>query len=89
VTTKRRTSKATTPRRRTSTNRTSKNRTSTSRTTRSRAPRRRSTIATTLGAGAGTVVVAFLLGAPWSVRIVLLVLVVVLGAGYLILSRRS
>jgi Ni/Fe-hydrogenase subunit HybB-like protein len=34
-------------------------------------------------------VVAFLLGAPWSVRIALLVLFLGLGAGYLILSRRS
>ena len=51
--------------------------------------RRRNSTATTLGAAVGTVVVAFLLGAPWSVRIALVVLLVLAGAGYLIWSRRS
>jgi hypothetical protein len=36
----------------------------------------------------GTVVVSFLLGAPWSVRITLVVLLVVGIAGYLVWSRR-
>jgi threonine/homoserine/homoserine lactone efflux protein len=51
--------------------------------------RRRNSTATTFGAAAGTVVMAFLLGAPWSVRIALIVLVVLGGIGYLLWSRRS
>jgi Flp pilus assembly protein TadB len=51
--------------------------------------RRQSTPATTLGAAVGTVVVAFVLGAPWSVRIALIVIVLVGVAGYLVWSRRQ
>jgi threonine/homoserine/homoserine lactone efflux protein len=51
--------------------------------------RRRNSTATTFGAATGTVVMAFLLGAPWSVRIALIVLVVLGGVGYLLWSRRS
>jgi hypothetical protein len=67
-----------------------------SRTARNRRPttptprrRRTSRPATTLGAAVGTVVVSFLLGAPWSVRIALLVLVVLGVVGYLVWSRRG
>jgi hypothetical protein len=49
---------------------------------------RQSAPATTLGAAVGTVVVSFLLGAPWSVRITLVVLLVVGITGYLVWSRR-
>jgi hypothetical protein len=50
--------------------------------------RRTSRPATTLGAAVGTVVVSFLLGAPWSVRIALIALVVIGVVGYLVWSRR-
>jgi hypothetical protein len=36
----------------------------------------------------GTVAVAFVLGAPWSVRITLIVVVVLGTVGYLVWSRR-
>jgi Flp pilus assembly protein TadB len=58
------------------------------RRTTTRPRRRQSAPATTLGAAVGTVVVSFLLGAPWSVRITLMVLLVVGVAGYLVWSRR-
>jgi Flp pilus assembly protein TadB len=50
--------------------------------------RRQSRPATTLGAAVGTVVVAFVLGAPWSVRIALIAMVLVGVVGYLVWSRR-
>jgi Flp pilus assembly protein TadB len=72
-----------TPARRTTAKKTTRTRRTTSTT------RRRNSTATTFGAAAGTVVMAFLLGAPWSVRIALIVLVVLGGIGYLLWSRRS
>ena len=65
-------------------------RTTRSRTRTTSTPRRRqSRPATTLGAAVGTVAVAFILGAPWSVRIALIVLVLVGAVGYLVWSRRQ
>jgi Flp pilus assembly protein TadB len=51
--------------------------------------RRQSKPAATLGAAVGTVVVAFVLGAPWSVRIALIVIVLVGLVGYLVWTRRQ
>jgi Flp pilus assembly protein TadB len=58
-------------------------------TRRTSTTRRRNSTATTFGAAVGTVVVASLLGAPWSVRIALILAIALAGVGYLVWSRRS
>ena len=60
------------------------------RTTRSTAHRRRRpTLAATLGAALGTLVVAALVDASWPVRVALAVLALALAVGYVLWSRRG
>ena len=60
------------------------------RTTRSTAyRRRRPTLAATLGAALGTLVVASLVDASWPVRLALAVLALALAVGYVLWSRRG
>lgn len=57
----------------------------TRRTTRRRTP----ALATTVGTALGTLVVAAVLGASWTVRVLLVLAVALLGAGLLLWSRRA
>ena len=79
------TTKKKAPTRRSSTAR----RTSTRRASTRRAPRRRTSVASTVGAALGTVVVTALLNLSWQMRIALVVLVVVAGAGWFLWTKRA
>lgn len=84
------TTKKKAPTRRSSTaRRTSTPRSSTRRSSTRRAPRRRTSVASTVGAALGTVVVTALLNLGWPMRISLILLVVVLGVAWFLWTKRA
>lgn len=80
-----------TPTRRTTTTKrtTTKRATAAKRTTRRRTTRRTTSVASTIGAGLGTLVVTALLNASWGVRIGLLAVVIVGGLVWIVWTKRA
>ena len=75
--------------RKSTTRRTSRSTTTRRATTARRAPRRRTSVTSTVGSALGMLVVTALLNMTWKARIGLVLLVLVIGAAYILWSHRA